>query len=100
MATLCRSLDVELHGLAAQVDVAILQAHFFIGENAFAGQEWRLFGFVEQAEFVYHQFDFAGGNGLIERRGIALLNGSGDGDDVLITQQTGFFVRSGIEFFV
>ena len=31
-------LDVELHGIAAQINVAILQAHLFVGQNGFAGK--------------------------------------------------------------
>ena len=52
-------LDVELHGVAAQVDVAILQAHLFVGERSVAGQEGRMLGVVQDAQFFGDQFDFA-----------------------------------------
>ena len=83
---LMTQFDIELHGVAAQVDVAVLQPHLLVGQNCFAGQEWRLLGLVEDAEFVGHELNFAGRNVLVDSVGIALLHRTDSGDDILVAQ--------------
>ncbi len=86
-------LDVGLHLVAAQVDVAILQAHFFVGKNCLAGKKRRRLRFVQDAQFFGDQLDFAGRDVLIDGLGIALLDVADDGDHIFIAQCRGFFVR-------
>jgi len=88
--------DVELHDLAAQIDVAVLQARFFIGEGCVGGQKRGQLGFVENAQLFGDQLDFAGRNVFIDGAGIAQLDRAGDGDDVLVAQGFGLFVDCGI----
>src|SRR5579862_6940609 len=87
---------VELHGIAAQVDVAILQAHLFVGQGSIARKERRVLGFVEDAEFIGDKFDLAGGDVLVDGIGVAQLDGTNDSDDVLVAQQFGFLVEGSI----
>ena len=89
---MCRSLDVELHGIAAQIDVAILQPHLFVGQHGVAGQERRLLRLVQNAQFLGDQFHLAGGDVLVDRVGVALLHRADHGDDVLVAQGSGLFV--------
>ena len=77
-------LDVELHNFAAQVDVAIFQARFFVGERRVRRQERRQLRLVQDADFARHQFHFAGGNVFVHRVGIAQLHRADHGDDVFV----------------
>ena len=93
-------LDVELHGIAPQIDVTVLEAHFFVRQNRFSGKKWRLLGVVEDAQLVNQQLDFASGDVLVESRRIAPLDRAHHGDDVLVAQGFGFLVCSGVEFLI
>ena len=75
--------EVVLHLGAAQVEVAILEADFFVGDGVFGGGEGRRLRLVEEEEFVGDDFDLAGGHvGVIEPRAAA-ADLALDGDDVL-----------------
>ena len=84
--------DVALHHIAAQIDVAILQAHLFVRQNGFAGKKRRLLRFIQDAKLVGNQFDFAGGNVFVDGVGIALLDTANHGDDVLVAQGFGLLM--------
>ena len=91
-------LDVELHGVAAQIDVAVLQAHLFVGEHRVARQEWRLLGLVQNAQFIDDQFDLAGRDVLVDGVGVAQLDGADGGDDELVAQRLGLLVNGRVAF--
>src|ERR1019366_9360718 len=52
--------DVELHGVAAQVDVAIFQAHFFVREHRVRRQKGERLRHIQNSQLFHHQFDFTG----------------------------------------
>ena len=60
-------LDVELHHVAAQIDVAIFQPRLFIGERGVGRQEWRQLRLVQNPQLFRHQFHFAGRDILVYR---------------------------------
>src|SRR5580700_2133221 len=93
---LVAELDIELHGIAAQVDVAVLQTHLFVGQVRVARQEGWMLGFVEDAQFVDDEFDFAGGDVLVDGVRVAKLDRADGGDDELVAELLGFFVNGGI----
>ena len=93
-------LNVELHHIAAQVDVAVLQPHFLVRKNRFAWQERWLLRFIENPQFINDQFNFAGRDIFVDRIGIALLHRADYRDHVLITQRRRFVMRYGIQFTV
>ena len=63
---------VRLHFGPAQIEVAVLQAHLFVGDGVFGGREGRRPGIVEQKEFAGDDFDLAGGHvGVFEAGGAA-----------------------------
>ena len=85
--------EVVLHLGAAQVEVAVLQAHLFVGDGVFGGREGRRLGFVEQQQLVGDDFDLAGGHvGVFEARAAA-ADVAFDGDDVLGARGVGLVVR-------
>jgi hypothetical protein len=84
--------EVRLHLGAAQVEVAILQAHLFVGDGVFGGREGRRLGLVEQKQFAGDDLDLASGHvGVIEPFATA-ADASLDRDDVLRTRGVGFGV--------
>ena len=89
-------LNVELHCIAAQVDVAIFQPHFLIRQRSIGGEKGRVLGFIQDAQFVSHQFNFAGGNVLVDGVGIAQLDGANGGNYELVAQQFRFVVDGGV----
>src|SRR5208282_6714132 len=93
-------LDVELHGVAAQVDVAIFQAHFFVGQHRIRWQKGQRLRHVQNAQFFNHQFDFAGWDVGIDGVGIATLDLSYGRDYKLIAQCFGLFMDGRIQFVV
>ena len=93
-------LDVELHALAAQVDVAVLQSRLFVGQRRVRRQERRQLGLIQNAQLLHDEFDFAGGDVFIDGVGIAQLDGADCRDHVLIAQCFGAIVRRGIQFAV
>ncbi len=83
---------IRLHLSPAQVEVAILQAHLFVGDGVFGGREGRRLGLVEQKQFAGDDLDLAGGHvGVVEPLATA-ADASLDGDDVLRTRGVGFGV--------
>ena len=93
-------LDVVLHGIAAQIDVAILEPHLLVGQHSFAGQKRRLLRLVEDAQLFRDQFHFAGGDVLVHRVGNALLGRANHGDDVLVAQGLRFLMNGRIALLV
>ncbi len=92
--------DVELHGVAAQVDVAIFQAHFFVREHRVRRQKGERLRHVQNAQLFDHQFDFAGGDIGIDGVGIAALDRADGGDHELVAQRFRFLVNGGVQFVV
>ena len=66
IADVVTQLDVALHLRPAQVDVAILQPHLFVGQHGVSGREGQRLAVVEQSQFVGDDFDFAGGDVLVD----------------------------------
>ncbi len=58
-------LDVVLHLRPAQIEVAILQAHFFVGQYGVGGREGQRLAIVQQAKLVGDDLDLAGGMFLL-----------------------------------
>ncbi len=92
--------DIELHGIAPQIDVAIFQAHFFVGEHGVGGQKRQRLRHIEDAQLFDHQFDFAGGDIGIDGVGIAALDLADSRDDEFVAQGFGFFMNGGIQFVI
>ena len=92
--------DIELHSIAAEINVAIFQAQFFIGQNRIAGEKLRLFGFVQNAQLLCDQFYFAGADVLVYCVWLAQLNRANRSDHVFVAQLSCFLVQRGIVFFV
>ena len=87
--------NVVLHLRPAQVDVAILQAHFFVGQHGVGGREGQRLAVVQQAKLVGDDFDFAGGIVLVDGAGVAQLDVADDGDDELRAHGAGLLVHCG-----
>ncbi len=87
--------DVLVHLGAAQVEVAVLEAHLFVGDVVVGGREGQRLGVVEEAELVGDDFDFAGRDVRVDGAGIAQLDAPDDGDDVLGAQTFGLLVHLG-----
>ena len=77
---LVAQLDVALHLGPAQVDVAILQAHLFVGQHGVGGREGQRLAVVQQAQLVGDHFDLAGRDVLVDRARLAQLHVADDGD--------------------
>ena len=95
MRDVVAQLDVVLHLGAAQVEVAILQAHLFVGDVVVGGREGQRLAVVEDAQLVGDDFDFAGGDVRVDGVGVAQLDVADDGDDVLGAQRLGLLVELG-----
>ena len=93
-------LDVELHGVAAQIDVAVFQAHLFVRQHGVGGQERQRLRHVQNAQLFRHQFDFAGRDVGIDGVGVAALDGSDGRDHEFVAQRFRFFVYGGVQFVV
>ena len=76
-------LNVALHLRAAQVDIAVLQAHFFVGQHGVGGREGQRLAIVQQAQFVGDNLDLAGGEVFVDGTRIAQLHVPDDGNDKL-----------------
>ena len=96
--TLWRSCDVVVHLGAAQVEVAVLEAHLFVGDLVVGGREGQRLAVVEDAQLVGDDFDFAGGDVLVDGAGVAQLDVADDGDDELGAQGLGLLVQLGAGF--
>ena len=66
-----------LHLGAAEVEVAVLEADFFVGDGVFGGGEGRGFGVVEEEEFGGDDFDLAGGHVGVFEAGAAAADVAG-----------------------
>ena len=93
-------LDVVLHGIAPQIDVAVLEPHLLIGQHGFAGEKRRLLRLVEDAQLLGDQLHLAGGDVLVYGVCNPLLGRARHGDDILIAQRFGFLVDRRIALFV
>jgi len=93
-------LDILLHGIAAQIKIAIFEPHFLIGQYGFTGQKRRLLRFVEDAQFFGDQFHLAGGDILVYCVGNPLLGRSHHGDDILVAQRLSLLVNGRIALLV
>ena len=91
--------EVVLHGGPAEVDVAVFEADFLVGDGVFGGGERGCFGVVEEEEVVAYEFDFAGGQVGVGAA-FAGADCACDGDDVLGAGLFGFGVGLGGEGFV
>ena len=98
--TSCAHAEVVLHLGAAEVDVAILEAHLFVGDGFVGGREWRRLRFVEEQEFVGDDLDLAGGHVGVAEAFAALADGAFYGDDVLVAGGFGLGVGCGADLFV
>ena len=83
---------VRLHFSPAQVEVAVLQAHLFVGDGVFGGREGRRPGIVEQKEFAGDDFDLAGGHAGVFQAGGAAADFSFNGNNKFRTGGVGFGV--------
>ncbi len=92
--------DVELHGVAAQIDVAIFEAHLFVGQDRVGGKKWQRLGYIQNAQIFDNEFDFSGGNVGIDGVRVALFHGSDRCDDEFVAQGLGFLVNGGVQFVV
>ncbi len=92
--------NVVLHGVAPQINVAILEAQLFVGQNSVARQELRLLRLVQDAQLFRHQFNLAAGNVFVDGIGVAQLHCANYGNHVFIAQLAGFFVQRGIVLLV
>ena len=84
--------QVARHFGAAQIQVAILQAQFFVdlvGDFRVVHGERQHFRHVQHFERRDADFDFAGGNFGIVRAGGALADFAGDADDAFAAQRRG-----------
>src|ERR1019366_5828522 len=75
---LVAKFDVVMQLWPAQVDIAILQAHLFVGQHGIAGRERQGLAIVQDAQLVGNHLDFAGGNVLVDRVGLAQLGVADD----------------------
>ena len=75
--------EVALHLGAAQVEVAILQAHLFVLDGVFGGRERRQARVVEDAQLGGLDLDFAGRHLGIDGVLVAQAHLAHGGDDVL-----------------
>ena len=89
-----------LHLGAAEVDVAVLEADFLVGDGVFGGREGRCLRIVEEEEGMGDELYVAGGHIGIGEALAAVAEDSGDGDDVLGTRGFGLGVSFGGDFFV
>ncbi len=92
--------EVALHLGAAQVDVAIFEADFFVLDGFFGGREGREARVVEDAQLGGLDLDFAGGHFGIDGVGVAQADFADGGDDVLGADLLAFEVAVGSQFFV
>ena len=88
-------LDVALQVRPPQVDVAILQAHFFVGQHRIAGREGQCLAVVQQAQLVGDHLDFAGGNVLVDRTRITQFHVSDHRKNKFRANGVGFVMNFG-----
>ena len=87
-------LDVGLHRRAPQVNVAVLQPHFFVGQRRLRGQKRRRLRLVQQQQFFRHHLDLAGRDVAVHGCGVALLDLADDRDHELGAQRGRLVVQA------
>ena len=92
---LVAQLDVVLHLRPAQVEVAILQAHFFVGDVGLGRRKRQRLAVVQDAQLIGDDLDLAGRDVLVDGAGVAQLHVAHDGDDELRAQRFGLLVKLG-----
>ena len=92
--------EVALHLGAAQVDVAIFEADFFVLDGFFGGRERRQARVVEDEQLGGFDLDFAGGHLGVDGVGVAQADLADGGDDVLGPHLLALGVAVGRELFV
>ena len=92
--------EIALHLGAAQVDVAMLEADFFVLDGFFGGRERRQSRVIEDAQFGGFDLDFAGRHLGIDSVLVAQAHLADGGDDVLRPHLFALRVAFGSEFFV
>ena len=80
------------HLLAANVQVAVLEAEVFVDRLALAGGEGGRIGFVDEGGGGDDDFDVASNHFGVGAAFFAGADGAGEGDDVLVAQGTADFV--------
>ena len=93
-------LKIKLHGIAPQINVAILQAHLFVRQNSFAGQKRGLLCFVQNAQLFRNQFNLAGRNVFVDRVGITQLDLADRRYHILVAQKACLLVNCRVQFLV
>ena len=92
--------DVALHARAAQIHVAVFQAHVFADAGFLFHRERRGARFIENPDLRRHHFDFAGGHVGIHRPRRALRHRAFHRDDVFVAHLFGALVNRRIDLFV
>ncbi len=80
---LVAQFDVAMQFGPSQVDIAILQAHLFVGQHRIAGRERQRLAVVQNTQLVGNHFDLAGRDVLVDRVGLAQLGVTDDGNHKL-----------------
>jgi hypothetical protein len=92
--------EVALHLRAAQIDVAIFEAHFFVLDRFFSRRKGREVRVVENANLRGLDLDFARGHFGIDGVRIAQAHLADGGDDVFGTDLLAFQVAVGSELLI
>jgi len=88
-------LDVVLHLRPTEVEIAVLKAHFLVGDRRISRRERQGFAVVKHTQFVGNDFNLACGDVLVDRVGIAQLYVTEDGDHELRAHCGGAVVHFG-----
>ena len=92
--------EIALHLGAAQVDVAIFEAHFLVLDGFFGRRERRQARVIQDAQLGGFDLDFAGGHLGIDGVLVAQAHLAHGGDDVLGPHLFALRVALGSELFV
>ena len=87
--------EVGLHLFAAQVEVAILEAHLFVGDRVLGWREWRRLRVVQQQQLGGDDFNPAGRHVRVFKTCTAAADRAACGDDELRPRGLAFGVRGG-----
>ena len=89
------NLEIVLHLRASQVEIAILEPHFFVGDCLFGRRKrWKL-RVVQDQQVRRGDFDFAGDHFRVDRIGAAQADLADRGDDVFRAHVLGFGMAFG-----
>ena len=89
------NLEVVLHLRAAQVEIAVLEAHFFVGDCLFGRRKRGKLRVVQDQQVRRGDFDFAGDHFRVDRIGAAQADLADSGDDVFRANMLGFGMAFG-----